>query len=199
MFSFSKTVILCLVGFSLIGNTRTANADVDVTNYPLGISPRTLHDKLVADRFVFLEFSNKKIIAVKKVVTDVSQGQDFPDLTQSTTLTVSVCAGKVFKIMMNSVYGGDRDALLMGRKSFYKYLKDNSAVNDKILLHKNEANPQVVLWFSIDRNNQANKEVRGTEIIKLALSHSSNVTSGKPPKPLLEMNYYIENKWFCPN
>ena len=192
-----KNVIACLLGVSVMTGGGVAHADVDVTNYPLGISPKTLHDKLVTDRFVFEKFSDKEIRAVKKVVTRTDANTEYPDIAQSTTLTAWICAEKVFRIRMTSVYGADRNALLMGRKSFYSYLKINKAVNDAINLHKGKGNPRVVLGFSIDRSGQTNKEVRGTEVAKLALGTSSNITSDK--EPLLEMTYSLENKWFCPN
>jgi len=200
MSNIPKNVAAYLLGVSIMTGGGIANADVNVTNYPLGISPKTLHDKLVADRFVFEKFSDKEIRAVKKVVTGAETQTEYPDIAQSTTLTAWICAGKVFRIRMTSVYGGDRNALLMGRKSFYSYLKNNKAVNDAINLHKGKGNPQVVLGFSIDRSGQTNKEVRGTEMAKLALGTSSTLSSTlkEGTEPLLEMSYSLENKWFCP-
>jgi hypothetical protein len=186
-----------IFGIAMMTISVPSFADVGVTKYPLGMSPKTLHNKLVADKFVFEAFTTNEIRAVKRIAIDTDSGTEFPDATQSTTLNAKICAGKVFRIQMTSVYNGDRNALLIGRKLFYKYLKDNNAVNDSINLHKVDLNPRVVLGFSIDRNIQKNSEVRGTEIAKLALGTSKRITSNK--KPLLEMNYFLENKWFCPN
>ena len=169
MYFLNKVFKLCILGVSLLAFMGTSFADVDVTTYPLGDSPNTMHDKLVEDKFVFEKFSNREIKAVKKIVVPSNSGEEFPDLYQSTTITAKICEGRIYELRMSSVYGGDRNALLMGRKLIYKYLKDNNAVNDKIFLHTNEQNPQVVLWFSIDRDSQANKAIRGTEMVKLAL------------------------------
>jgi hypothetical protein len=92
----------------------------------------------------------------------------------------------------------------MGRKSLYKYLKENNAINDAISLHKNETNPRVVLSYSIDRNSQADRNIRGTEVIKVALDMSTRITIKNPNNrdeniPLLQMTYQLKNKWFCPN
>jgi hypothetical protein len=173
-------------------------ADTDPAKYPLGMSPKSLHDKLVLDQFVFESFTSKKIVAIKRVVVAPNQGEEFPNVVESTKITASMCSGKLFKLIMSSLYGGDRKPLLLGRKSFYKYLKDNGAVNDDINIHKAPDNPRVVLKYSIDRNNQASKDVRGTEIVKVALGESKNVTD-KLKMPLLEMTYMLENKWFCPS
>ena len=187
-----------IIAISVMLAVGVARADVDVTKYPLGMSPKELHDKLVADKFVFEAFTADEIRAVKKIAIDTNRGTEYPDAIQSTNLKANICAGKVFKITMASVYSADRGALLIGRKSFYKYLKDNNAVNDSIQLHQAETNPSVVLGYSIDRNSQTNKSVRGNEVAKLSLGTSRKIVA-KDQSPLLQMTYFLENKWFCPN
>jgi hypothetical protein len=177
---------------------RTASADTDISKYPLGMSPKTLHDTLVSDKFVFESFTEKKIVALKRVAVNASNGSEFTDIIESTKITASICSGKLFRLKMTTVYGGNREALLLGRKSFYKYLKDNNAVNEKIDVHKVQNNPGVVLAYTIDRNNQARKDVRGTEVAKVSLGISAKITNLKK-EPLLKMTYYLTNKWFCPN
>jgi hypothetical protein len=198
--NFNKKSLCGILLSILVAFSSTATiADVDVTKYPLGMSPKALHDNLVNDKFVFKKFSSTEIRAVKKVAVEAKEGSEFPEITQSTSLIAKICAGKVYQIKMNSIYGGDRTSLLMGRKMLYKYLKDNSATNDGINLHKNKSDPTVVLGFSIDRNSQTNKAVRGTEIVKLALGTRKDVVSARTKLPFLQMSYLLENKWFCPN
>jgi len=199
MFKSRFLSILKISAFTvlLLVKSSVVYADVDVTKYPLGISPKTLHDLLVNDNFVFKKFTGSAIQAIKKVAVPIKPGSEISDVIESTTLTAKLCAGKMYEIQMTSVYTGDRTALLMGRKNLYKYLKENNAINDGISLHKNETNPRVVLSYSIDRNSQADRNIRGTEVIKVALDTSTRITIENIP--LLQMTYQLKNKWFCPN
>jgi len=186
----------CVFLLSVYSGGR-AFADVVISNYTLGISPKAFHDKLVSDKFVFKKFTRSQIHAVKKIAANVTAGSEFPDATESTEIKARICSGKIFIITMTSVYNGNQRKLLLGRKSFYQYLRDNNAVYESINLHKNEDNPQAVLNFTIDRNNQTNKNIKGIESAKVAIGMSRRLT--KNNVPLLEMRYSLENKWFCPN
>ena len=193
-------LLFCILGASVL--TNDAYADVDPTKYPLGISPKSFHNKLIADKFVFKKFTEKEIHAVKKVAVAVIQGSEIPNITESTSIVAKFCSGKMSQLIMQSSYGANRDALLLGRKNVYKYLKDNKAINDGIDLHKDAKNPRVVLSFLIDRNSQKSRDVRGTEIIKLSLDQSLKLerTVAKNLRvKVLKMTYFFQNKWFCPN
>jgi hypothetical protein len=173
-------------------------ADIDISKTALGISPVTLHDYLSKEKFVFHKFSDKEIVAVKRIIGKVDSGTEFPDVNESTKITANICSGKVFRITMNSVYMGNTNSLLLGRKHFYEYIKENSGVLKGIDTHKSVENPTVVESFIIDRN-KSGTSVRGSEEIKIALEYSRVVRNNNKDDPVLMMTYVLENKWFCPD
>ena len=58
-----------------------AVADIDINNYPLGISNQSMHDQLVADGFYFSQFKEKKIMASKIVILNIPGGE-FKDIDE---------------------------------------------------------------------------------------------------------------------
>ena len=110
-----------------------------------------------------------------------------------------MCAGKIYSITLESVYGGNLNVLLLGRKSFYNYLVLNEAEYVSSSLHKNDINPTVVHQFNIDRNEQNNSSVRGNEELKVGLLYSKELKDSSTNEPFLQMRFELKNKWFCPS
>ena len=125
---------------AVVFGSIATHADTDMTKYPLGASPMTLHDKLIADRFVFEKFTDKQIVAIKRTAKKAEAGEEFPDILESTKIIADICSGKVFRLKMDSYYGGKFLTLLFGRKLFYDYLKKNDAVNSSLNINKNKTN-----------------------------------------------------------
>ena len=180
-------------------------AEIDVANYPLGMSNESMHDQLVTDGFYFAKFQEKELIA-KKTVVQGRLGAEYSQIRESTSIKASFCNGKLFKIDMTSAYSKSQKNMLMGRKSLYQYLSDNKAASGGFTINKNESSSLISHTYIIDRN-QSGGQVRGEEEIKLALLESKDLShklendgSGAIKTiPVLEIRVVRENKWFCPD
>ena len=175
-------------------------AEIDVADYPLGMSNDSIHDQLVADGFYFAKFQEKELIAKKTVVKGLI-GAEYSQIRESTSISARFCNGKLFKIDMTSAYSKSQRNMLMGRKSIYQYLSDNKATSAGFNIHKNETSSLISHTYMIDRN-QSGGQVRGEEEIKLALLESedlSHTLKNEQTLPVLEIRVVRENKWFCPD
>ena len=74
-------------------------AEIDVANYPLGMSNESMHDQLVTDGFYFAKFQEKELIA-KKTVVQGMLGADYAQIRESTSIKASFCNEKLFNIDM---------------------------------------------------------------------------------------------------
>ena len=175
-------------------------AEIDVANYPLGMSNDSMHDQLVADGFYFAKFQEKELIAKKTIITG-SIGGEYSQIRESTLIKARFCNGKLFEIDMTSAYSKSQKNMLMGRKSIYQYLSDNKAASSGFTLNKNETSSLISHTYIIDRN-QSGGQVRGEEEIKLALLESKDLSHtliDQQKIPVLEIRVLRENKWFCPD
>jgi len=196
-----RKCFLVLMAFTVIvGWNSPVSAEVEFWKYELGISPQSLHDRLVGDKFVFKVFSDRKIVAIKRVAIVPNEvGEEISEIVESTRLTATICSNKVKKLDVQSVYSFNQSKLFAARKKFYEYLNENKALPTKnaIRPNKNAKSSSVTLEFEIDRNNQGRSDIRGIETAKVSIFESLRLNVNDVPA--LEMRYVIENTWFCPN
>jgi len=186
----------CLIFFvTLLSNV--VFADVDFTTYNLGMSPKQVQELLIKDKFIFLNFSDNKFTARKKVVNrqteydNYGEGKEFTEILPSTQIKGVFCDKKLYRLTIYSYYMKDMDDLLSGRKSIYTYINSNKGILEKINISQNKDEPNVGLVFLIDRSSSGSS-VKGEERVKIVLSKPDKETD------LLLMKYGFENKWFCP-
>ena len=176
-----------------------AKSDIDVTKYQLGMSPETLHDQLVSDKFVFKRFKEDEVHAIKKIFFKTPPGTELTEMYVSTTFLAKLCKGKMYNFSVKTTHLADQTALLLGRKKVFVYLKDNNAVGGKIAYSKKDDEARVVETYTIDRNDGSGS-VRGIEEVKVGLTEEKGVDFGENQRnrhPLM-VQYIFENKWFCP-
>ena len=190
-------IITFILIFSFIFKLK---ADVEITSYSLGMSPKMLHDKLVDDKFVFTRFEKNKIHAIKKIFFKAESGNDLPDVVVSTKFEGKICEGKLYQFNIRSSYLANQTNLLLGRKQVYVYLKENNAKGGKIAYSKKPEESRVVETYLIDRNSGSGS-IRGIEEIKIGITEdkSINLGSNQVNKHPLLVQYQFKNKWFCPS
>jgi len=176
-----------------------AGADADVTAYKLGMSPEKLHDQLVSDKFVFTSFKKDQVKAIKKNFFSTSPGAEFTDVYVSTKFEAKLCEDKVYSFSLTTTHMANQTELLLHRKKVFIYLKDNNAVGGKFAYSNKADEPRVVETYTIDRNDSSGS-IRGLEEVKVGLTEDKSVTLGKEyiNKHPLMIQYFFENKWFCP-
>ena len=126
---------LCIGIIIYLMSSLSLMADIDITNYPLGMSNQSVHDQLVSDGFYFELFREKELKAKKRIVE--VRGYDFSQIRESTMIKARFCNGKLFKFDMISSYSKSQRNMLMGRKSMYQYLSDNNAVSNGFKINQN--------------------------------------------------------------
>ncbi len=188
---FIGLIVYLISCFSLL-------AEINVSNYPLGMSNTSLHDRLVLDGFYFSKFLPKEVLAKKYAVTGSVPG-DFSNLTESTFIRGKFCNGKLYQLDMTSIYRANQNNLFFGRKELYKYLDSNKAVSSGFKLNKSENSSLVSHTYMIDRNNSGG-QIRGEEKITIALTDSTltQLINGERV-PILQVRVSMRNKWFCPD
>ncbi|SVE22585.1 uncharacterized protein METZ01_LOCUS475439 [marine metagenome] len=186
----------CLIFFvTLLSNV--VFADIDFTQYSLGMSPKQVQELLIEDKFIFLNFSDNKFTARKKVVNQQTkfenhgEGKEFTEILPSTEIKGVFCDKKLYRLTIYSYYMKNMEDLLSGRKSVYAYINSNKGILEKINISQNKDEPNVGLVFLIDRSSSGSS-VKGEERVKIVLSKPNKETD------LLLMKYGFENKWFCP-
>jgi|TARA_B100001964_G_scaffold227349_1_gene277172 hypothetical protein len=172
-------------------------ADVDFTTYSLGMSPKQVQEQLIDDKFIFLNFSDNKFTARKKVANqqtefeNYGEGKEFTEILPSTEIKGVFCDKKLYRLTIYSWYMKNMDDLLSGRKSIYAYINSSKGILEKINISQNKDEPNVGLVFLIDRSSSGGS-VKGEERVKVSLTKPDKKTD------LLMMRYSFENKWFCP-
>ena len=109
MFKSRFLSILKISAFTvlLLINSSVVYADVDVTKYPLGISPKTLHDLLVDDNFVRVSLNIVGIMFIMFILnyfvidlianTIALQVDEDEGLVYTIVNAILVCFGRLFE------------------------------------------------------------------------------------------------------
>ena len=173
-----------------------AIADISIFKLSLGGGLDDLQSQLIEENFIFTSITDEKIEARKlaKNELDNKQYKNYQEFFPSTELTALACNGKVKRIEYKTVFQEKTYDLMLARKEVFKYLKDNGAQLQDIVLHQDEANVRVVEKFVVDRNSIQGAAVKGEEIVSVSIE----LMPEDPKRKKLKLMVRMENNWFCP-
>jgi len=177
-------------------------SDVKVDDYPLGMSSEELTQRLLKDGFYIYELSKDSIKAKKLAIdlNDFSNSKnpdeakaEFPQFSVSTDVEFAFCEKKLYRETVQSFYYNELINVWAARKSIYKYLDDNKAVQTDIRLSQTDEDNNVGFAYKIDRSALGGS-AKGEENVTVQLY----VPTKPNDRRRLSMKYRLENKWFCP-